>query len=135
MNDGKCAIIPFVFMAYAVIFLPMDEQAEKQHIIALNTCPDEDIAGKIASLLVENQLAACVNILPAVKSVYRWQGKIEQDKEVLLIIKTRKDVFSRLEAVIRDNHPYELPEIVAVPINTGLKQYLNWIDESLDITK
>ena len=107
---------------------------EKQHIIALNTCPDEEIAGKIAKLLVEHQLAACVNILPAIKSVYRWQGKIEQDNEVLLIIKTHKDVFSRLEILIRDNHPYELPEIVAVPIDTGLKQYLNWMDESLDIT-
>ena len=108
--------------------------AEKQHIIALNTCPDEDVASNIANKLVENGLAACVNISPAIKSVYRWQGKIEQDNEVLLIIKTRKDVFSRLENLIRENHPYELPEIVAVPIDMGFKQYLNWMDESLDIT-
>lgn len=108
--------------------------AEKQHIIALNTCPDEQTASNIASKLVENRLAACVNIIPAIKSVYRWQGKTEQDNEVLLIIKTRKDVFSRLETLIRENHPYELPEIVAVPIDTGLKEYLIWMDESLDIT-
>ena len=108
--------------------------AEKQHIIALNTCPDEQVASKIAQKLVENRLAACVNIIPAIKSVYRWQGKTEQDNEVLLIIKTRKDVFSRLEAQIREDHPYELPEIVAVPIDTGLQSYLDWIDESLDIT-
>jgi periplasmic divalent cation tolerance protein len=109
--------------------------AEKKHIIALNTCPDEATAGTIANKLVESGLAACVNILPAIKSVYCWQGQIEQENEVLLIIKTRKEVFSRLENLIRDNHPYELPEIVAVPIDTGLKEYLNWIDQSLDITK
>ena len=108
--------------------------AEKKHIIALNTCPDENVASNIATKLVENDLAACVNIIPAIKSVYRWQGKIEQDNEVLLIIKTRKDVFNRLETLIREHHPYELPEIVAVPIDTGLKEYLNWMDESLDIT-
>lgn len=107
--------------------------AEKQHIIALSTCPDEQTASRIAAKLVENQLAACVNIIPAIQSVYRWQGKIEQDNEVLLIIKTRKDVFSQLELLIGEYHPYELPEIVAVPIDTGLKEYLNWIDESLDI--
>ena len=111
----------------------MDEKAEKQHIIALNTCPNEDIAGTIAEKLVNRKLAACVNILPAIKSVYRWQGKIEKDTEVLLIIKTRKEVFGQLESLIRENHPYELPEIVAVTIDTGLQQYLNWIDESLDI--
>ena len=113
-------------------FPPMEEKAEKQHIIALNTCPDEATAGTIATKLVENGLAACVNILPGVKSVYRWQGKIEQDNEVLLIIKTRKDVISRLETLIREHHPYELPEIVAVPIDTGLNEYLNWIEQSLD---
>ena len=112
----------------------MGEKAEKQHIIALNTCPDAVTASKLANMLVEKGLAACVNILPAVTSVYRWQGKIEQGNEVMLIIKTRKDVFSQLEETIRDNHPYELPEVVAVPIDTGLKEYLNWIDESLDIT-
>lgn len=112
----------------------MDEKAEKQQIIALNTCPDTVTASKLANILVENRLAACVNILPAVTSVYRWQGKIEQDNEVLLIIKTRRDRFSALETLIRSHHPYELPEIVAVPIDTGLKDYLNWIDESLDIT-
>ena len=114
--------------------LPMDPKAKKQHIIALNTCPDEQTAGTIANKLVEQGLAACVNIVPAIKSVYQWQGKIEQDNEILLIIKTRRDVFSRLEDLVRELHPYELPEIVAVPIDTGLKEYLNWMDESLDIT-
>ena len=131
---SNCAIIPFASLHYAVIFLPMDDAAEKQHIIAMNTCPDEAVASQLATKLVENGLAACINILPAIKSVYRWQGKIEQDNEVLLIIKTRKDTFSQLEELIRANHPYELPEVVAVPIDTGLTEYLNWIDESLDIT-
>lgn len=110
----------------------MGEKAEKQHIIALNTCPDEATASTIATRLVEKKLAACVNILPGVKSIYRWQGKIEQDNELLLIIKTRNDVMAQLESLIREYHPYELPEIVTVPINAGLNEYLNWIDQSLD---
>lgn len=111
----------------------MEEKAEKNFIIALNTCPNAEVASKIARQLVENNLAACVNILPTIQSVYRWQGNIEQDNESLLIIKTRQDKFCQLEALIRQHHPYELPEIVAVPINTGLNEYLNWIDQSLDL--
>lgn len=112
-----------------VSFSPM---VKKQHMVVLNTCPDQETAGSIAGQLVQNGLAACVNMVPAIKSVYQWQGKIEQDDEVLLIIKTRQDKFSQLEALIQQHHPYELPEIVAVPINTGLTGYLNWIDQSLD---
>ena len=111
----------------------MIEKAEKQYIIALNTCPDKESAEDIARRLVENGLATCVNIVPAVQSIYRWQGKIEQDNEVLLIIKTRQDKFAPLEVLIREHHPYELPEIVAVPIDTSSKEYLNWIDQSLEI--
>ena len=111
----------------------MAEKGEKQYIIALNTCPNAETAEKIAYSLVESQLAACTNIIPTVQSIYRWQGKIEQEHEALLIIKTRKNKFTQLESLIREHHPYELPEIVAVPIEAGTKEYLNWIDQSLEI--
>ena len=111
----------------------MAEKGEKQYIIALNTCPNTETAQKIAHSLLEHGLAACINIIPTVQSVYRWQGKIEQENEALLMIKTRKDKFTQLESLIRRLHPYELPEIVAVPIEAGTKEYLNWIDQSLEI--
>lgn len=95
------------------------------------TCGSEDNARKIARALVAEQLAACVNILPGIQSVYRWQGKIESDQEVLLIIKTRAECLGRLQERVRALHTYELPEIVAVPIVAGLEPYLNWITESV----
>ncbi len=98
-------------------------------LLVLCTCPDRATAHAIAETLVEGRLAACVNILPGATSVYRWQGKIESATEVLLLIKTRQPRYAGLEAAIRERHPYELPEIVAVPIDNGLPGYLNWIEE------
>ncbi len=80
---------------------------------------------------MEEGLAACVNIIPGLRSVYMWQGKVENADEHLLLIKTRAHCYSRLETVIRRRHPYELPEIVSVPIETGLAEYLAWIDASV----
>ena len=85
----------------------------------------------IAQTLIEEQLAACVNILPHVTSVYRWQGKIEQDQESLLLIKTRSDRFTKLQETIKKLHPYELPELIAVAVSDGSDDYLRWIDRSL----
>ncbi len=98
--------------------------------IVLNTCPDEETAREIASLLIEQQLAACVNIIPAIESVYRWQDKVEFATEYLLIIKTQSDCYTELENTIQTLHPYELPEIVAVPIEAGLPAYLDWINNN-----
>ena len=84
-------------------------------------------AEKLAALLVERQLAACVNILAPCSSVYRWQGEIQRDEEHPLLIKTAQDRYAELEALIRANHPYELPEITAVNIAHGLPAYLRWI--------
>ena len=95
------------------------------------TCPNEEIAGKIADQLVADQLAACVNIVPGITSVYRWQGAVEHGQEVLLIIKTSETVWPRLEQCIQALHPYELPEIIAVPIHTGQADYIKWIEGSL----
>jgi periplasmic divalent cation tolerance protein len=101
------------------------------HLIALCTVPDAGTAERLARLLIEKHLAACVNIMPGLTSVYDWQGQIETADELLLLIKTRSDRYPGLEAAIRDSHPYELPEIISVPIGQGLEAYFNWIDQTL----
>lgn len=97
--------------------------------MVLCTCPDEAVAREIATALVEGRLAACVNVVPGLTSVYRWQGRVETDREALLVIKTTAAAFPALREAIRSRHPYELPEIVAVGIEDGLEEYLRWIDE------
>jgi periplasmic divalent cation tolerance protein len=82
-------------------------------------------------MLVERRLAACVNIAPGLTSVYLWEGRIERAEEHLLLIKTGVSAYDGLEAAIREHHPYELPEIVAVPIERGSRDYLQWITECL----
>lgn len=99
-----------------------------QYRIVLCTCPDGESASRLALGLVENRLAACVNQVPGLTSVYPWQEKIETASEVLLLIKTRADRMAELEAFIRAHHPYELPEIVAVCVERGSQAYLNWLD-------
>jgi periplasmic divalent cation tolerance protein len=98
--------------------------------LLLCTCPDQETASRIASALVEQRLAACVNILPGVRSVYRWQAAIEWGDEQLLLIKSRATRYGDIEAAIKALHPYELPEVIAVPISAGLPAYLAWIKES-----
>ncbi|WP_448565502.1 divalent-cation tolerance protein CutA [Thalassotalea ganghwensis] len=99
--------------------------------IVLCTCPNEDVAEHIAKCLVEERLAACVNLLSNVKSIYRWQDKVECQVEVQLMIKSTKDNFNTLSERIRELHPYDIPEIVAMVVHQGDLQYLNWINESL----
>lgn len=99
--------------------------------IVLSTCPDQDTARGIAAALVERGLAACVNVLPGLESVYIWRGQREVSSEVLLLIKTRADRYADIEQAIRELHPYELPEVVAVPISAGLPDYLSWIDQAV----
>ncbi|WP_305805282.1 divalent-cation tolerance protein CutA [Stenotrophomonas sp. YIM B06876] len=91
------------------------------------TCPDIDSAHALASLLVERRLAACVNLLPAMQSVYRWEGRVEQASEVQLLIKTTAARLDALSALIRREHPYDLPEILAISPSAGLPDYLDWI--------
>ena len=100
-------------------------------LLVLCTVPDRGSAEHIAAALVEERLAACVNIIPGIASVYRWKGAIEKDEELLLLIKTSQGRYQSLEQRIRTLHPYELPEIIAVPIQTGQQDYLQWIKDSL----
>lgn len=98
----------------------------------MTTFPDENQAREVAKHLVSNRLAACINILPKMTSVYQWQGKLEQGEEHLLLIKTEQHRIADLQKAIKETHPYELPEIVVVPILSGYEPYLKWISESVD---
>ncbi|MBL8431293.1 MAG: divalent-cation tolerance protein CutA [Dechloromonas sp.] len=98
-------------------------------MLVLTNCPDEEAANAIALAVVEARLAACVNILPRVQSIYRWQGRIESATEIPLLIKSTAASYPALEQAIRTLHPYEIPEIVALPITAGLPAYLNWVAE------
>jgi len=100
--------------------------------IALCTCPDEATARELASAVVDRRLAACVNIVPGLTSVFAWEGKVETDPEVLLVIKTTGKAWAALEAALVELHPYELPEVIAVEISAGLAGYLQWMDESTE---
>jgi periplasmic divalent cation tolerance protein len=102
-----------------------------EQILVLCACGSEAEAGDIAEHLVSHHLAACVNISAPVRSVYRWQGKIESASEWLLTIKTARTRFADLSAAIQSLHSYELPEIIALPITAGFPPYLKWIDESV----
>lgn len=95
--------------------------------VALCTCPDAETAESLAERLVEERLAACVNILPGVRSVYTWQGAVEHDAEVLLIIKTTRTRLDELIARIRALHPYDVPEVIGHPITAGHDAYLDWV--------
>ena len=96
-------------------------------LIVFTNLPDRAVAERIAETLVTERTAACVNILAECTSVYRWQGKTEHAGEVPLLIKTTRAAYPQLESALRKLHPYEVPEIVALPVNAGLPEYLNWV--------
>lgn len=98
-------------------------------VVVLITASKETEAEKIAKALVDERLAACVNIVKDIRSIYRWQGNLEDDSEVLLIVKTRKDLFSKLSAFVKGLHSYSVPEIIALPIIEGSGDYLKWLNE------
>jgi periplasmic divalent cation tolerance protein len=99
--------------------------------IVLSTAGSEEEARKIARHLVEHQLAACVNLVPRIESIYRWQGKVENSQEWLLLIKTSAENFPRVRDAIRELHSYDLPECISITIENGSSEYLNWLANSL----
>src|ERR1051326_5755137 len=99
--------------------------------IVLSTVGSEEEARKIAHHLVEQQLAACVNIVPKIESVYRWQGKVESNRKYLLLIKTSSEKFPQVRDAMRELHSYELPECIALAVEDGSPEYLQWLEESL----
>ncbi|MES9993441.1 MAG: divalent-cation tolerance protein CutA [Candidatus Thiodiazotropha sp.] len=101
-------------------------------LLILCTAPDRECGLKLANSLLEQNLAACVNLTSPVTSVYRWQGKVEQSEEILLLIKTTEKKYPEVEAALRTLHPYELPEIIAVPLEQGLDDYLDWVERCIE---
>ena len=99
-------------------------------ILVLCTFPETESVKSVAETLVNEKLAACVNVIPGVQSIFRWQDKIDNANENILIIKTKDSLYDELEVRIKELHPYELPEIISVPIDKGLNKYLDWISES-----
>jgi len=99
-------------------------------VVVLMTAPDADVAGRIASTLVDERLVACVNILPGLRSLYRWEGKLCDEGEVLCLMKTRLDLFPALRDRIAALHPYQVPEIIALPLAAGSAPYLDWVCQS-----
>ena len=100
-------------------------------IIVLITAPSRQVAESIARQLVESKLAACVNILPSVRSIYTWEGAVQEEDEVLLLVKSRAELFhQRLVPAVRAMHPYEVPEIIALPVLMGSEPYLDWLRAS-----
>ncbi|MGH9324951.1 MAG: divalent-cation tolerance protein CutA [Vicinamibacteria bacterium] len=103
----------------------------REHLVVLTTVGSEEDALRLARALLDRRLAACVNILPAVRSLYRFRGKLEDDREHLLVIKTRADRYDALAAAVSELHPYEVPELVALAVERGAENYLAWVDESV----
>ena len=100
-------------------------------IVVLNTCEKWDEAERLARLLVERQLAACVSIVPGVRSFYRWQGELQASGECLLLIKSSRPLFEQLKAAIEEAHSYDVPEILALPVVDGAEPYLSWLQANL----
>ena len=100
-------------------------------IVVLTTCASDEEAARIARSLVEKRLAACINVLPAVRSFYRWKGAIEDEQESLLVIKSSRALFDQLRVEIEKLHSYQVPEVIVVPIVDGSEGYLEWLDREL----
>lgn len=100
-------------------------------LLAFVTCPTAEVAAGIAKILVEERLAACGNLVPGLRSIYTWQGKMCDESEVLLLIKTTDAAFGRLQARVVELHPYEVPEVIAVKVEAGLPAYLQWLADAV----
>nr|XP_002733889.2 PREDICTED: protein CutA homolog [Saccoglossus kowalevskii] len=105
------------------------------HSAAFVTCPDLDVAKKLARGLLEKELVACVNVIPGITSMYRWEGKIEEDNEVLLMIKTRTSKVPDVSTYVRENHPFDTAEVISMQIDQGNPPYLKWITDSVPSTE
>ena len=102
-----------------------------KHMVVFITAPNEEEGAGLARALVEESLCACVNIMPKVRSIYRWEGKVCDEPEVMMIAKTSSDMAAALVNRVRELHSYDLPEVICLPVATGSGEYLDWIDDSL----
>ncbi len=99
------------------------------YVVILTTTPSKDVSLKIARELVKRKLVACVNIIPGVYSVYTWKGKVEEAQEELLVMKTKRELIKEVIKLVKELHPYEVPEVISLSISGGYEKYLKWIDE------
>lgn len=104
-----------------------------RHMTVFMTAPNEEEGARIARALVEERLVACVNIIPKIRSIYRWEGKVWDEAEVMMIGKTESTLAPAVVARVRELHSYEVPEVICLPVETGSGDYLDWIAESVDI--
>lgn len=100
-------------------------------LVVLVTTPSADVAAAIARTLVEERLAACGNVVPAIRSIYRWEGAVHDDAEALLVLKTERRLLPELKVRLKALHPYQVPELLALPVEDGLADYLEWIGASV----
>ena len=106
--------------------------AASEVVLALSTAPDAEQAARIARVLVDERLIACANLVPGLVSIYRWQGQVQEDGEVLLLMKTRRSLVRRLKERLPQLHPYQVPELVVAPVMDGLEPYCRWVlDETV----
>lgn len=101
------------------------------YIVVFCTTPSAEISNQIANECIKKKIAACCNIIPGIRSIYEWEGKVEKSEEQLLMIKSTEDNFKALENTINEIHPYDVPEIISVKINNGNESYLKWINQSI----
>ncbi len=99
-------------------------------LVCLITAPEGEPSAKIARALVEERLAACVNIVPGLRSIYTWEGEVCDDGEALLVVKTRRSLMERLDERLHELHPYDTPELLALPVEKGAEKYLSWVTEA-----
>jgi len=104
-------------------------------LVVFCTCPDQAVAERLAAALVDERLAACVNLVAGITSIYRWEDQVQRDSECLLIIKTRQIIYPLLETRLQELHPYETPEIIALPIQAGAAPYLNWLAANTETSR
>lgn len=102
-----------------------------EKIVVLSNCGSEEEARRVARALVEARVAACVNILPGIQTIYRWQGAIQEDSEWMLVIKSTRSMFDRLSVELRKAHSYQVPEVLAIPVIAGDQDYLDWMDREM----
>ncbi|XP_030051169.1 protein CutA isoform X1 [Microcaecilia unicolor] len=136
LTGSICALLGILFMytplrIVGTRFFSMASEVyiSGTHSAAFITCPNDTVAKEIARGIVEKKLAACVNIVPQITSIYEWKGKIEEDSEVLMMIKTRSSKVPALTEFVRSVHPYEVAEVISLPIDQGNPPYLKWVGD------
>lgn len=125
------AVVFMFLITVALNYSNVQTKGKTDFLVVHVTVPSEELGSDIASSLLMERLAACVNIIPSVKSVYRWKGKINKDSELMLEIKTKSDLFDSLVTAVKAKHPYEVPEVIAFPMQHVSESYGKWLSENM----